>query len=125
MKNRYKYDDNYDDGMGMDELIGRHLKNFAERTSAPAAVRQQIMVRAQDQTVPPSIWVWFSAYLRTIGRLLWLVISLRWLEEGGQEERLNWTDTYMTDDFALNPWFYRRTTMNSFLFGSGNFTLSG
>jgi hypothetical protein len=71
------------------------------------------------------MWAWFKAYFRTIGHLLWAILSLRWLEDSTPVDRLKWIDEKMRDDYAINQWFYRRTTLNSFLFGSGNFTLSG
>jgi hypothetical protein len=125
MNYRHKYDDKLEDGLGMDELIGRHLKNYADRSSPPLSARQQILSRAQEQNLRSPLWIWFRAYFQAIGRLLWLVLSLRWLEESTQDIHLKWIDDYGFDDFELKQWFYYRSSMNSFLFGSGNFTLSG
>ena len=125
MSNRTRYDDKYDDGLGMDALIGRHLKNYADRTSPPPSMRQHILMRAQDQKIRPPFSLMVVAYFRTLGRLMWLLVTLRWLEAGSRDLRANLIEDYVFDDYALTQWFYRRATMNSFVFGSGNFTLSG
>lgn len=125
MKNRNRYDDIFDDGLGMDELIGRHLKNYANRSIPPLTVREQLFVRAQEQQSRSPVWIWIKAYLRTIGSLLWLIISLRWLEADRQDYHLKWINASVLEDYELNQWLYYRSTMSSFLFGSGNFTLSG
>jgi hypothetical protein len=111
--------------MGMDGLIGRHIKNYADRVSPPADMRQQILSRAQEYKVRPPISLMIVAYFRTLGRLLWLFVTLRWLEDGNPGLRPDIFDDYVFDDHALTQWFYRRSTMNSLVFGSGNFTLTG
>jgi hypothetical protein len=125
MSDKNRYDDIYEAGLGMDALIGRHLKNFADRVSAPPDMRQQILRMAQDQKIRIPFTLLMGAYFRALGRLLWIIVSLRWLEATGQDLRGIWIDDYVFDDYALTQWFYRRATMNSFIFGSGNFTLSG
>jgi hypothetical protein len=125
MSDRNRYDDIYDDGLGMDALIGRHLRNFADRVSPPADIRQQILSRAQEQQLRPPFSLTVSAYFRAIGRLLWLFVSLRWLEAGSQDLSSKNGDWSLFEDYASTQWFYHRSTMTVFLFGSGNFTLSG
>jgi len=125
MSERNRYDDIYDDGLGMDALIGRHLKNYADRVLPPADMRKQILSRAQEQQLRPPFSIMVSAYFRTLGRLLWLIVSLRWLEAGSQDLSTNSGDWSLFEDYTRTQWFYHRSTMNAFLFGSGNFTLSG
>lgn len=125
MSNRSRYDDNYEDGLGMDALIGRHLKNFAERGSPPIDMRQQILLKAQDQKNRPPFLLIVGAYFRTMGRLLWLFLSLRWLEAGNNHYTSIGLERNKFEDSSMTEWFYHRTALNSFLFGSGYFTLSG
>jgi hypothetical protein len=125
MSDRNRYDDTYDDGLGMDALIGRDLKNYADRVSPPADMRQQILSRAQEHQLRPTFMIMVGAYFRTLGRLLWLFVSLRWLEAGNQDSSTNSGDWSLFTDYTLSQWFYHRSTMNAFLYGSGNFTLSG
>ena len=125
MSKRTRYDDIYDDGLGMDALIGRHLKNYADRAAPPADVRQQILIRAQELLARPSFGLMVLAYFRTVGRLLWLLVTLRWLEQGSSDFPAGLIEDYIFEDYALTQWFYRRATMNSLVFGSGNFTLTG
>ena len=125
MNNRSRYDDIYDDGLGMDALLGRQLKNYADRGSPPTNMRRQILLRAQDWKMRPSFSLIVGAYLRTLGRLLWLFISLRWLEVGNLDYSSDAFGRDLLDDNLMTEWLYHRTTLNSFLFGSGYFTLSG
>jgi ABC-type uncharacterized transport system fused permease/ATPase subunit len=124
MSNRNRYDNKYEDGLGMDALIGRHLQNYSDRISAPVGTREALLIKAQDQKNQSSFWMLVGAYLRAVGRFMLVVVSLSWLDTRREDSR-DWIEDYVFEDYAITQWFYRRATMSSFMFGSGNFTLSG